>query len=69
MLNVKLNVNKTKCKRLNLLCVGDTSQKACVMKQAFSLQADIKCPDVLNKIDQTSGDLNVTIYQCYQSSP
>ena len=39
------------------------------MKQAFSLQANIKCPDVLNKIDETSGGLNITIYQSYQSSP
>ena len=28
-----------------------------------------KCPDELNASDQTNGDLNVTMYQCHQSSP
>ena len=43
--------------------------KIYVMKLVFSQYANIQCPDVLNTIDQTSGNINVPACQCLQSSP
>ena len=42
--------------------------KIYVMKPVFSQYANIQCPDVLNIIDQTSGNMNVPACQCLQSS-
>ena len=40
-----------------------------IIKPAFSEHAYTQCPDKLNATDRTNGDLNVTMYQCHQSSP
>ena len=36
------------------------------MKPPLSEHAYTQRPDVLNATDRTSGDLNVTMYQCHQ---